>query len=131
MAIEEHPLILEIRCLAREGARKRLPYGRPRRSPALAEVLAHGVRVFPSADGPVAVVIDLHMLGTPRQRDGEIRAEAEADGGAQALGPRPEGAEWRLGPVHRSHELAHLSAADEPVCGVHLLSSEPRSECGV
>src|SRR5258708_21230645 len=87
VAVEKHSLVLQKRCFTGEGARKRLPDNGPGRSPALGEVLSHGDRMLVTADGPIAVVIDLHMLGSPCQRDRKVGGEAEADGGAQALRP--------------------------------------------
>ncbi len=87
VAIEKHPLVFQKGCFAREGARKRFPDYGPRRSPALGEVLPHGVRMLLTADRPVAIVIDLHMLRSPSKGDRKVGGEAETDRGTQALGP--------------------------------------------
>src|SRR3977135_326849 len=85
VAVEEHPLIFEKGCFTRERARKRFSDYRPGRRPALGEILTHRLRMLLTADRPVAVVINLHMLGSPGQRDREVGGEAEADRRAQAL----------------------------------------------
>src|SRR5258708_4043597 len=58
VAIEEHPLIFKVGSLAGQGTLERSAYDGPGRSPALAEILAHRLRMLAAADGPVAVVID-------------------------------------------------------------------------
>src|SRR5258708_8355849 len=87
VAIGKHPLVLKKGRFTRECARKRLPDYGPRRSPALREVLPHGAGMLVTADRPIAVVIDLHMLGSPRNGDRKVRGQAEADRRPQALGP--------------------------------------------
>ncbi len=117
VTVEEHPLILEKGRLARDCAFKGLSDRGPCRGPAFGEVLAHGMRVLPTTDRPVAVVVDLHMTRSPDQRDGKVGRQAQTDGRAQALRPSFDGSECRTGPVHRPDQLAHLSAALQPIAG--------------
>ena len=123
MAVEEHPLILKVGSLTRERPLEGFPNDRPCRGPAFAEVLAHGERMLSAADRPVAVVVNLHMPGTPDERDGEVGGQAETDGCAETLRPRLNGTERRLAPVPRTHDLAHLTATDEPIFGARLCAS--------
>ncbi|HEY4305992.1 MAG TPA: two-component regulator propeller domain-containing protein, partial [Gemmatimonadaceae bacterium] len=114
IAIKEHPLVFEIGSFAGLGAYERFADDGPGRGPAFGKILAQGMRVFLTADGPIAIVIDLDAVRTPRERDGEIGGEAKADGGAKALRPGIDRAKRRLGPILGADELAHLAAADEP-----------------
>ena len=74
------------------------------------------------ADGPIAIVVNLHMPGTPNHRDRKVGGKAETHRGAQALGPRFDRPEWRLAPVHRSHDFPHLSAPNQPGIRASILS---------
>jgi hypothetical protein len=71
--------------------------------------------MFATADRPITIIVDLDVVGSPRQRDGEVRSDAEADRRAQALRPGADRAERGLRPVHRSDKLAHLSAAQQKI----------------
>jgi len=71
VTVEEHPLILKIGGNAPARVYKGFPDGGPGRSPALSEVLTHGMRMLATTDRPVAIVVDLHVPGAPHQRDRE------------------------------------------------------------
>src|SRR5205807_3423125 len=103
VAVEEHSLIFEIGGLPRERALKRSSDGRPSGGPAFAEVLSHRVGMFSTTNGPIAVVIDLDVLRTPRQGDGKVGGYAQTDCRAQALPPRLNRPERCVTPVHRAH----------------------------
>src|SRR5712692_10435683 len=72
VAIEEHPHLLEIAALARPRGGIGVADHRERGGPALAKVLAHRLGMLRAADGPIAVVVDLHVTGTPGQRDRRV-----------------------------------------------------------
>src|SRR3982074_2205918 len=84
VAIEKHPLVLQKGCVTRECALKRFPDYGPRRSPALSEVLTHSARMLLTADRPVAIVIYLHMLGSPGKGNRKVGSEAQTDRSTQA-----------------------------------------------
>jgi hypothetical protein len=69
--------------------------------------------VLVAAQDPVAVVVNLGVVRAPDDIDREIRGQAQADGGAQALRPGIDRAERRVRPVQRSDERRHLAATGE------------------
>ena len=70
-----------------------------------------------AADRPVAVVVDLDVLRSPNDADGEVGGEAQADGRAQALRPRLDGAERRPRPVHRPDQRPISPPPARKACG--------------
>src|SRR5580698_5096098 len=87
VAIQIHPLVFEIPCFAAQCAVECLTDDRPGRSPAFAEVLSHRLRMLCSADGPIAIVVDLNVVRSPCQRDRKIGGEAQTNGRSKALWP--------------------------------------------
>jgi hypothetical protein len=117
VAVEEHALIFEERGFASGGAVEGVADHGPRCGPTYSEILTHGDGMLCAADGPVAVVVKLDVVGSPNQRDRKVRGEAKPDGGAEALRPGFDRAERGLAPIHGANELAHFATADEPIFG--------------
>src|SRR5882724_11644747 len=71
--------------------------------------------MLPAADWPVTIVIYLNVLWSPGECNRKVRCETKAHRRSQALWPRFDRTKRRLGPIHRPDQLAHFSAADQPV----------------
>ncbi len=85
--------------------------------PALADGLSHRYRMLGAQDRPVRVVVQLDVVGAPPEQNRKPVGQEEADHRLEGLRPGLDGAEWRVGPVDRSHERTHLTAAREDVEG--------------
>ena len=85
--------------------------------PALADGLPHRLRMLGAQDRTVRVVVQLDVVRAPPQQNRKSVGQEEADHRLEGLRPRLDGAEWRVGPVDRSHERTHLTAAREDVEG--------------
>src|SRR6185369_3283307 len=91
------------------------PNSRPDLLPTIPARSAQPTRMLRrTEDGNVAVVVEHRVLGmAPPDHDGIARADADRDGGLQALRPFGNWANRAAGPVERAHAFAHFAAATQ------------------
>ncbi len=123
VAVQEHAHLFQIRALARPCRGVSLADHRERGCPAFAKILAHRRWMLGTADGPIAIIVDLDVACAPSEGDRRVGGLDEADCRAETLWPGRHGPKWSLRPVHGFDRLGHLAAADEPVLRAGVDSS--------
>jgi hypothetical protein len=110
---QEHALVFQERGPPLARRLERRAERGPGRGPALGVIHAERGRVLFAAQDAVAVVVDLDVLRSPDDIDGEVGRQAQADGRAQALRPGGNRAQRRVGPVAAEDLRGHLAAAGQ------------------
>src|SRR5258708_31043683 len=98
VAVQEHAHLFQIRALARPCRGVSLADHRERRCPALATILAHRRWMLGTADGPVAVIVDLDVARAPSEGDRRVGGLNKADRRATTLWPGRNGPHRSLRP---------------------------------
>ncbi len=116
VALHDQELRLDVRPLVSgHGGPQHGPDHVPDLAPYDGGGLPQGLRVLPSDDALIGVVVEVGELRSPADPDGLAGGQHDAHAGLQALRPAVGGAEGSGRPVEGAHPRPHLAAAGKEI----------------